>query len=183
MRIFISRRSAARFVFILGIFLMLFGIAFLLGTLSGISGVSVFISFSFIAAGIACASLALILNKRTIYLFIAALFFQTGIFLFLSALHIIPMEFSKAWPVLSIFSGFALIPAGWRHFGKIHYKFIVPAAAFLALGIALFVFSLKLVSFSLAQFVIAWWPLLIILAGLTLILLVLASKNSGENKQ
>ena len=185
MPIFISRRTAARFIFLIGLFLMFFGSAFLFGSLTEASQLSVIISFLFVILGIACAVFALALNKKAVYLFIAALFLQIGLFLFLAALHIIPSEFSiaRAWPVLSIFSGLALIPAGWRHYGKLRFKYMVPAVAFIVLGSGLLIFSLDLVSFSLAQFVALWWPLLIVVAGLILILLALGTKNSGESKQ
>jgi len=162
---------------------MFLGSAFLFGSLAEISRVSVFVSFLFVLVGMACAAFALVLKKRAVYLFIAAFFLQIGVFLFLAALRLIPFEFSKAWPLLSVFSGLALLPAGWRHYGRFHIRYIVPAAAFIILGIALLVFSFDLVSFSLMHFVIAWWPLLIVLAGLILVLLALGAKNTGESKQ
>jgi hypothetical protein len=91
--------------------------------------------------------------------------------------------FSKSWPLFSVFTGLALIPAGLRHYGEFRVKYMVPAGAFIILGAGLLVFSLDIVSFSLAQFVVAWWPLLIVLAGLILILCALATKHSGETKQ
>ena len=38
------------------------------------------------------------------------------------------------------------------------------------------IFALNIVTFSLAQFVREWWPLLVVLTGLTLILVVLGTK-------
>jgi hypothetical protein len=183
MSVFLSRRSAAKLVFIIGLLLMLLGSAFLFGSLSGISRVSVFISFFFVIAGIICAVCALKLNKQSVYLFCAALFLQTGLFLFLAALKIIPGTFSKSWPLLSVFTGLALIPTGWRYYGEFRIKYMVPAGAFIVLGAGLLVFSLNLVAFPLTQFVARWWPLLIVLAGLILILFSLATKHSGETKQ
>ena len=162
---------------------MLFGCAFLFSSLSDISKISVFISFAFVVVGIALAAFALSLKKRTVYMFFAALFLQIGLLLFLSALHIIPIELSKAWPLFSVFSGLSLIPAGWRHYGRFRAKYTVPAAAFILLGAGLLVFSLDFVSFSLSQFLIRWWPLLLVPAGLILILLALGSKHAGEIKQ
>ena len=179
----ISRRAAARLIFIIGIFLMFLGSAFLFGSLSETSRVSVFVSFLFVIAGLGCAAFALVLNKRTVYLFVAAFLLQIGLFLFLSALKIIPVAFSKAWPLLSVFAGLALIPAGWRHYGRFHFKYMVPAAAFILLGVGLLVFSLDLVSFSLTHFVFVWWPLLVVLTGLILILLALGTKITGETKK
>ena len=182
MHIIISRRSAARLIFFIGLLLMFLGCAFLFGPLAGISKVSVFVSFLFVVLGIVFAFIALSLNKQAVYLFFAAFFLQIGVFLFLAALKIISIEFSKAWPVLSIFSGLALIPAGWRYYGKFNIKYTIPAAAFIILGAGLFIFSLDLVSFSLAQFVSVWWPLLVLIMGIILVLLALGTKNTGETR-
>jgi hypothetical protein len=42
------------------------------------------------------------------------------------------------------------------------------------------VFSFRVVPFSFRRFVIDWWPLLVVLAGLILVLLSLGTKHSGE---
>jgi hypothetical protein len=178
------RRLAARFVFIIGCFLMFLGSGFLLGTLAGISRVSILSSFLFVIAGSLCAALAIRLNKRVIYLFFATFLLLVGFFLFLSALHIVPIPFSKSWPLISIFCGIALFPAGWRRFGAFKIAYVVPSIAFVFLGSALLIFSLDLVAFSFRQFMLNWWPLLIVLAGLVLVLVSLGTKfNAGDLKR
>jgi cell division protein FtsW (lipid II flippase) len=79
--------------------------------------------------------------------------------------------------MLSIFSGIALFPAGWHRYGIFKVNYIVPSIAFVILGTALMVFSMHLVPFSLAQFVRNWWPLLLALAGLTLVLVSVCTKT------
>ena len=183
MRFFAARRSAAGFVFIIGLFLMFLGAAFLIGSLVEISQLSIFISFFFILLGTGCAVLAIKLNKRSLYLFFAALFLQVGLFLFLFATHVIPIPFSRAWPLISVFAGIALFPAGWRRYGDFRAKYVAPSAAFVILGSVLMVFALDLVSFSFAQFVRNWWPLLVVLAGLTLVLVSFGTQNTGDPKR
>jgi hypothetical protein len=180
MSLLVTRRTAARIVFITGLFLMLLGIAFLISSLVERSRTSVLISFLFIILGIGCAVLAIRLNKRSLYLFFAAFFMLTGLFLFLAALSIIPFSFSQSWPLLSVFSGIALFPAGWRRYGAFRSRYVVPSIAFVVLGSGLMIFSLDLVSFSFAQFMKNWWPLLVVLAGLTLVLISLGTNNSSR---
>ena len=177
------RRLAARLIFIIGLLLMFLGTVFLFGSLETTSKSSVLFSFLFVVIGTACAILAIRLNKRSLYLFFAAFFLMVGLFLFLAALDIFPIEFSKAWPALSIFSGIALIPSGWHRFGALKGQYVVPAIAFVILGIVLLIFSLNLVPFSLFQFVASWWPLLLVLAGLILVLIALGTKHAREAKQ
>ena len=108
---------------------------------------------------------------------------MVGLFLLLNVMHIIPIKLSQSWPLLSVFSGVALIPSGWYKYGKIKVINIVPAVAFIILGCFLMVFALDLVDFSMAQFINDWWPLLVMLGGLTLVLTALAAKFSGKLKK
>ncbi|MDR0377673.1 MAG: DUF5668 domain-containing protein [Spirochaetaceae bacterium] len=175
------QKIAAGIIFVLGLLFMFLGCGFLLGSLAEISGISVLSSFFFVIIGSGCASLAVKFNKRSLYLFFAAFFLLVGFFLFLSALKIVPLVFTKWWPILSVFAGLALIPAGWRHYGKIRPWYLVPSAAFIILGCVLLIFSLDIVSFSFKQFMLNWWPLLLVLAGLILVLISLSTKGKLED--
>jgi hypothetical protein len=183
MRNLFARRTAAGFIFIAGLLLMLFGTAFLLGSRVEISQTWVLFSFFFVILGVGLAVLAIKLNKRSLYLFFAAFFLQVGLFLFLSTLHIIPVTVSRSWPLVSVFSGIALFPAGWHRYGVFSIRYAVPSAAFIILGSTLLVFSLNLVSFSFSQFVKRWWPLLVLLAGFILVLVSLSAKDTRESNR
>ena len=183
MRLFVTRRPAARYIFIIGFFLMFLGTAFLFSSSMENPRAPVFISFMLVILGIALAVFAIKLNRRSLYLFFAALFLQSGLFLLLFALGIIPLKFSQLWPLLSIFSGLALFPAGWHRYSAFNAKYIVPSVTFILLGAGLMIFALGRVAFSFAQFIINWWPLLIVLAGLTLILVSLSTKLPGNQKK
>ncbi|MDR2535714.1 MAG: hypothetical protein LBD29_06745 [Treponema sp.] len=175
------RRFIARLVFIIGLLFMFLGSAFLLGNLAGISRISVLAAFFFVIIGSGCAVLAIKLNKRSLYLFFASFFMLLGFFLFLSALKIIPVSFSEAWPLLSVFCGLALFPAGWHRYGVFRSRYVVPSIAFVILGSALLVFSFNIVPFSFMQFMINWWPLLVVLVGLILVLISLSTKLNIED--
>ncbi|MDR0643454.1 MAG: DUF5668 domain-containing protein [Treponema sp.] len=181
-----TRPLIARFIFIAGLFLILIGIAFLLGSLTDISQKQLFLSFLFGIVGAGTAFFALSLNKRAVYLFLACFFIMTGLFLFLSALHIFPFSIRKTWPLIAVFSGLALAPAGWRKYGRLRPVFMVPAVAFIILGGVLLIFSFRIVSFNFRRFVLDWWPVFFVLMGIVLVLLALSSKKverkSEENK-
>lgn len=160
---------------------MFMGCGFLLGSLAETSGMSVFGSFFFVIIGSGCAFLAVKLNKRSSYLFLATFFLLVGFFLFLSALKIMPLIVTKWWPVLSVFAGLALIPAGWHRYGMVRPRYVVPSTVFVILGCILLIFSLDIVSFSFKQFMLDWWPLLLVLAGLILVLISLGTKGKPED--
>ena len=169
---------AANIVFFVGLFLTVLGISFLLGVLEDASRVSVFVAFSLVVAGALCAVFAVRLNKSPAYLFFASVFMMTGIFLFLSALGIITMPIPRSWPLLSVFSGLALLPMAWRRYGAIRKRYIVSSCAFVLLGSVLLIFSLQIVPFSFRQFMNDWWPLLLLFAGLNLVLISIGGRKS-----
>jgi len=175
-----SRRVAGWAVFLIGFFLMLTGLAFLLGSVAGISRFSIFLAFSFLVVGSVFAIVAVKLHKQASYLFFASFFFMVGFFVFFSALRIIPRSFFfRAWPLISVFCGLALLPTGYRYYGGFRSKFVVPSCVFLILGLVLLVFSFRLVTFSFKQFVLEWWPLFVILVGIILVLGSLDVKNNA----
>ena len=181
----LNKKITARLVFIVGFFLMILGITFLFVSLEGISKDPpsqrmVFLFFLLVLAGVFCAIFAVRLNKSSSYLFFASFFLLAGFFLFLSALRVVPLAFSRFWPLFSIFSGLALVPVGWRRCGGFRPRYIVSSCAFVILGIVLLVFSLKIVPFSFGYFIRVWWPLLFVLAGLSLALLSISAK--GEKR-
>jgi hypothetical protein len=155
----LRRKFAAKVAFITGLFLMILGITFLFGLLEGTSRISIFFSFLIVVAGASCAVLAIKLNKRSSYLFFASFLLMAGFFIFLSALGVISLPFSRAWPLLSVFSGLALLPVGWRRHGGFKLRYFVSSCAFVVLGCILLAFSLKLVPFSFKYFIQAYWPL------------------------
>ena len=182
MKTIYSRRIAAWAVFIIGFFLMFAGVLLLLRFVAGFSRVPVFIPFMFLLIGLVFAILAIKLNSRPSYIFAASFVLMIGLFILFSALEIIPRTILfRAWPLISVFSGLALIPAGWRRYSSFRARYIVPSCVFILLGITLLFFSFNIVTFSFRQFIVSWWPLLIIIVGLFMAVFSLGSRsNLGE---
>jgi hypothetical protein len=177
------RIFTANIVFLVGLLLMILGISSLLGFLEGASKVSVFFAFMLVLAGAICAIFAIRLDMQAAYLFFASLLIMAGFFIFLQALGIISLPFSRAWPLLSVFSGLALLPLAWRKRGGPRVRYIVCACAFVVLGCVLLVFSLRVVPFSFRYFITNWWPLLFALGGLTLVLIAVCRNIDRENRE
>ena len=164
---------------------MLLGNILLLRYVVGVSGISVFLSFLFLIAGFICVLLAIRLHRRPSYVFIASFILMVGSVISLTAVGIIPRFFLfRSWPLISVFSGLALLPAGKRHYGKFRSKFVVPSCFFIIFGLVLLIFSFDIVTFSFRQFILDWWPALILLIGIIMVLVSLGSKNCpGDSKQ
>jgi hypothetical protein len=152
---------------------MALGFGFLLGAARKTSGLPVFATFLLIIGGAVCALDAVKLKKKPLYLFFALFFLETGLYLLLFTLKVLPVTLAQSWPLLSVFAGVALLPGGWRRYGKIHARFLIPAVVFIILGCVLLIFSFKLAPFSLRRFILRWWPLVLAAIGLGLVLLSL----------
>ena len=170
-------KLTAKVIFIIGLSLIILGTTFLFNPMEGSSRVSIFISFILVLAGSFCAVFAAKLNKHPAYLFFGTFFLLAGIFLFLSALGIIPLSIVQGWPLLSVFSGLALLSASWRRNAGFSPRYFVVSMAFVLLGLFLLVFSLDVVTFSFMEFIQVWWPLLFLISGLTLVLISVSVKN------
>ena len=177
------RKIGAKIAFFIGLLLMFAGSGLLLGTIEGTSRISVLTSFLFFLIGVIFAILAIKMNRRSIYLFFATFFLLIGFFLFFTALRIITIPFSRLWPLISVFAGLALIPAGFHHRRAFRASYMVSAFSFIILGIVLMVFSFNLVPFSFTRFVLDWWPLLVVLGGLVLVLLALSSNSKTQRPE
>jgi hypothetical protein len=164
----LRRRIAAQAAFFIGIFLMSIGLSFLLSEVLGASRKALIWPFVFMVPGAALAIFAVRLNKRSIYLFFAVFIILCSFFLFLSAFGIIPFTISRVWPLISVFSGLALLPTCVHRYGKIRIAYLVPALAFIVLGSILLVFSFHIFPFSFKQFMVNWWPVLLSLSGILL---------------
>jgi hypothetical protein len=178
----VTRRITAQMAFAAGLILIILGIAFLMGSITGSSKLSILGSFFFVIIGGVFTVLAIKFTKRWIYFFFAAFFLLIGFFALFFALKLFPVTLAQAWPLLSVFAGLSLFTAGLQHFKALRYRFLIPSLAFIALGCVLLIFSFKVVSFSFKRFMANWWPLLILLAGLMLALLSLGSPKAKAEK-
>ncbi|MDR2793011.1 MAG: hypothetical protein LBB61_05015 [Treponema sp.] len=176
----LKRSIIARIIFFTGLVFVLIGFAFLGRSQEEVSQQYIFLAFLFMLSGVGIAFFAIKLNKRALYLFFASFSILLGSFLFLSALMLFPFSFKQAWPLAAVFSGIALIPAGWRKYRRLHIKFIAPSFAFITLGAFLLIFSFRIVPFKFTQFILHWWPLIVLVTGILLILLVLGTKTARE---
>jgi hypothetical protein len=77
----------------------------------------------------------------------------------------------QSWPLLSVFAGLALLPTGGYRYGTIRRIYLIPAIALIVLGGFLMLFSLEITDFSFKQFILNWYPVIILMAGVMLILL------------
>jgi hypothetical protein len=169
-----KRRFFARVSFCVGVFLLLLGSAVLLSSFASITHLQMIGSFFLMIIGGFCILLAIKLKRQSLYLFFAAFFILLGLFLLFKVTGVIKLTLKQSWPLLSIFAGVALIPAGRFRYGTIRGIYLIPSIALSVLGGFLMIFSLKLTDFSFREFMLNWCPAIIIMSGVILILLSLS---------
>jgi hypothetical protein len=171
-----GNRLRISFIFLGGLAFIFLGCTFLFFTFTQAPRGPLGVAVISILTGSLFTFIAVKRKKKGACLFFAAFSILVGFFLFLSSLGVIPIAPRRWWPAISIFAGLSMLPAGWHHFGAVRPTYVVPAALFVILGVSLLFFSLGIVDFSLRQFMIRWWPLLLAMAGLILMLISLGTK-------
>ncbi len=172
----------AESVVVVGIFsTILGGGVSLVSAGSGSRVVAFFASFC-VASGVLLALIAIKLHRRSRYVFVASFVIMTGSLLLLIEGGAIPYRFPTLWPLLSIFAGLSLIPAGCHRFACVRVSFLVPAVGFVVLGALFLLFSFHVYPFSFARFIIDWWPFLLGLAGICLLLVAVSARSSGRGE-
>ncbi|MDR2802992.1 MAG: hypothetical protein LBB22_01720 [Treponema sp.] len=166
-----KRKFFARVSFFIGVILLLAGSASPLFSFAAINRFQIIVSFMVMIIGVLFIFLAIKLKQRSLYLFFAAFFILVGIFLMFKVTGLSNLTLKQSWPLLSVFAGLSLLPAGWYRYGTIRQIYLFPSIALVVLGGFLMLFSLKLTNFSFRQFILSWCPAIIIIAGVMLILL------------
>jgi hypothetical protein len=172
-----KRKFLAYIVFCVGLVLSLLSSALLLFSFASITQLQTIGSFLFLIIGGLFIFLAKKIKRRPLYLFFATFFILLGLFLLLHVTGIVILTLKQSWPLLSVFAGLALLPAGSYRYGTIRRIYLIPSVALIILGGFLLLFSLKVTHFSFKQFILNWYPVIILMAGIMLILLSLSSNN------
>jgi len=109
-------------------------------------------------------------KARASALFLGLLLFLTGLFiLVLNNLGPGSLTIKELWPVYMGIVGVSLIPYGARYRRTIRVSLVVPGIILIVLTGVFLLFSLSIVQQSFSEFVIGWWPLVLVFMGITLV--------------
>ncbi|HOJ99804.1 MAG TPA: DUF5668 domain-containing protein [Termitinemataceae bacterium] len=169
-----------RLLFTLGVSFTILGSILCLSILKGVPKLVVLPAAFFLIIGALFAYTAVQVSRKSGYLYFSAFCFQVGIIVLGLALQIIPIPFYRLWPLLSIIAGLSFIPVIRFNKRKPVAVFLVPAIAFVGIGVVLLIFSFHVVDFSFRRFLITWWPLFLLIGGLMLFLISLLPSEPKE---
>lgn len=113
----------------------------------------------------------LIRKAKPRYLLWGILLFGSGAFMLLFNQVLAPvfkLSLAQLWPVFMGIVGLSIIPYGFTHGFRVRVSLLVPGIVFLFFSVVLTLFLLTGIAFR--EFVIQWWPLVLVFLGLSLIL-------------
>ena len=106
------------------------------------------------------------------FLILVGLFtLQMGFLFLLVDLHVTPYTMRQMWPILVCAAGISLVPAGLYKLKRMKSIYLFPAILLILLGVFFSLFSFRILNGSLSLFMHQWWPILIVITGVILVVL------------
>jgi len=157
-------------VLILGIVFILLGALLLLWKLNLLPSLGALWPVAFILIGLYFLYRVFLQNRSRRFILPGMIFSLGGIFFLLKNTVIPSMSLTHIWPVFMLITGFSILPYGFSKKKTTRIAIIIPACAIIGMSIIFFPFSLRLIDASFTEFVLTWWPTLLLLSGVILIL-------------
>lgn len=152
-----------------GIICILAGIFLTIWYASTTSNRFPYISAAVILAGGLFVYIALAFSHKTLVLYIGLVMTAIGILRFIVGSGSVSCTMKQLWPVIVVFCGIALFPAGFFRYHRIRASYLFPALVLVFLGGFFLLFSLDIITISFTRFFSMWWPLLLVALGGTLV--------------
>lgn len=111
------------------------------------------------------------------YLFLGIATLLSGLLLLITKI-VVPLELTAVWPFFMTICGVALLVYGLRKQGYTRLSLVIPGVATLLLSFLFLPFSLGIIKIPFAEVVAEWWPLILVVAGLALLVLHLIREKA-----
>ncbi len=115
------------------------------------------------------------------YLFLGVASLLSGLLLLITTI-VVPLELTAIWPFFMTICGVSLVLYGLRKRGYTRLSLTIPGIATLLLSLLFLPFSLGLVNQPFAEVVTVWWPLILVVLGITLLVLHLAREKANRKQ-
>lgn len=164
------RDPVRKATFISGVVLTVLGVLLLFWTQNFINGLVRWWPLVITVYGAWLLYQAFFRASRPSVLLMGLLLFLSGTFILLLNTVLAPtLGLKELWPVFMGIVGVSLIPYGTRYRRTVRVSLVVPGVILILLMALFLLFSLSIVKESFAEFVIGWWPLVLVFMGLGLI--------------
>ena len=117
------------------------------------------------------------LRKRSLYIALGFMLVFDSIFFALLNIELLHLNLKELWPVIVINAGLAFLVSDLFIYKKIRAVFLFPSVALFVLGI---IFSLHVFHISFAKFISVFWPIVLFVLGILLILVYGVQRINSE---
>ena len=165
-----------------GIFFILIGISLLLWRTGYLSLLG-----SILPAVVACFGVFLLYmvfarGASNIYVIPAALVILLGVFLIMKKKILPEGGIEKIWPLFMTAAGASLMVFAFRLKGSSRIKLLVPSISLVLLSMLFLPFSLGVARRNFIEFVVTWWPVLILLLGVISIIVYFKNRKNSKGE-
>ena len=120
------------------------------------------------------------LRKRSLYIALGFMLVFDSIFFALLNIEFLHLNLKELWPVIVINAGLAFLVSDLFIYKKIRAVFLFPSVALFVLGIIFLLFSLHVFHISFAKFISVFWPIVLFVLGILLILVYGVQRINSE---
>jgi hypothetical protein len=132
------------------------------------------------AAGGILLYLAFARGSSFSFFFVGVAFILEGAFILVSI--ILGWRLIKAWPLAMAIAGLSGLLAGLIAKKRIKAAFAVPSFCFVLLGLSFSVFSFGWARIGFKNFIVVWWPTLLIAGGISLFVAYGLSRRGSKKR-
>jgi hypothetical protein len=155
---------------IMGVSFILIGGVLLLWTAGYLQRLAVLWPIAPVLIGLVLLYVRLARSGPDYYIFLGTSLLLTGLLLLLTG-TVAPIALARIWPVFLTVIGVALLFYGFRKSKASRVTLTIPGGAMVLLSALFLPFSLDLVTADFAESVAVWWPILLVIVGLALIIM------------
>lgn len=167
-----------------GVIAILSGLLLLLWTNNVLPASGVLVPVWIFVAGLSTFIYFYLFERKWRYVFLGLFACQAGVILLLLN-TIAPKDYLiRFWPLGMTISGISLVPLCFKeNSSSKRLALLISSVALILLSLLFLVFSMKLVKISFLEFVLSWWPLLLIIQGAVFLLIHVLRRQKKTNQK
>ena len=131
-------------------------------------------------AGLVMLYLAYFRGRSSRYIIPGMVLSLGGLFFLLFNTILQGHSMERVWPAFMLITGLSLIPFGFRKRGAARISIIIPGIFIAALSLMFFPFSLGAAGMGLLDFVRQWWPLVLVIFGIALVISFFSARKPSS---
>lgn len=130
-----------------------------------------FLSFAITFTGAVLFYLSLVVTHRALFFFLGLYLCLASFFAWFVASGVFPPAMDRLWPLEVVLSGICLVATGLFKNHRLRTRYLFPGVSLVVLGLLFLLFSLGVIRLSFVTVFMRWWPVLLIVLGVALVVL------------